>query len=230
MTITDEPRPASVRDLRLMYETTGRASGNVEYLNTAPDVWSSREYHNGDIIDMSLRVIPDVYSDEVVVQVERTMVTNLREDGVFSPKAVVDWSRTYSFEEFSDSPFMQMCIDVWGGSGASWDTHEMDEHEVFDNYTRWGIYAHVYEHRRSWLGSWDKTGNIEAVDVSLDENGNIELGLKRFGSHKTFYSGDIWTLERMIAEHDEMERKLGRLREHGIDLEGGALSIKLWED
>lgn len=231
MSITDELRPASVRDLRLMYETSGRTDGCVEYKDLMPEVMNSREYAEGDITRMMLRVVPSRYGeDSVVVKVEREQVTNLREDGCYTPKRLVDWSREYTFDEFRDSPFMQMCIDVWGGSGASWDTHEMDEHEAFDEDTRWGIYAHVYEHRRSWLGNWDKTGNIEAVDVSLDENGNIELGLKRFGSHETFYSGDIWTLERMIAEHDEMERKLGRLREHGIDLEGGTLSIKLWED
>lgn len=229
MGATDDPRPASVRDLRLMYDTTRRTDGNIEYKCLMPDVRSSRHYHDGDITSMALRVIPDVIGNEVVVRVERTQVTNLI-DGCYTPKAIVDWSRTYSFEEFSESPFMQMCMEKWGETTCSWDTHEMDEHEVFDNDTRWEIYAHVYEHHRTWLGNWDKTGKIEAVDICLDEDGDVDIGLTRFGKHETFYSGDVWTLRRILAEHEEMERKLRKLKEHGIDLEGGTLSIRLWED
>lgn len=218
--------PKNIRDLRLMYETASKVDGIIEHKRLGPNVMSSREYHEGDIIDMQLRVVPSNCYDLVTVCVQRTQVTNLR-DGVYSPKRLTDWSKEYTFQEFKESPFFQMCVDAW--SPCSWDTHLMDEHEVFDDDTRWGVYAHVYEHHRTWLGNWDKTGCIEAVDFSLDEDGNIEMGLSRNGKRECFYDGDVWTLADIIDEHEQMQEQLKKLKEHGIDLDDGTLSIKLWE-
>lgn len=223
---TAKPDPKNIRDLRLMYETASRVDGIIEYKRLGPKVMSSREYHEGDIIDMQLRVVPSNCYDLVTVCVQRTQVTNLR-DGCYNPKRLTDWSKEYTFEEFKESPFYQMCIDAW--SHCSWDTHLMDEHEVFDDDTRWGVYAHVYEHHRTWLGNWDKTGCIEAVAFSLDEDGNIEMGLSRYGKRECFYDGDVWSLQRLIDEHEQMREQLKKLKEHGIDLDDGTLSIKLWE-
>ncbi len=223
----DEPNPQGTRDLRLMYETSRRIDGNIEYKRLGPKVMSSREYHEGDITSMALRVVPSGHHDLVTVCVQREQVTNLR-DGCYNPKQLTDWSKEYTFAEFRESPFYQMCIEAWGG--CSWDTHLMDEHEVFDDDDRWGVYAHVYEHRRSWLNNWDKTGSVEAVDFSLDEDGNIEMGVSRNGKREYVYSGDIWTLQQIVDEYEQMREQLKRLKEHGIDLDGGTLSIRLWED
>ena len=221
-----KPDPKNIRDLRLMYDTASKVDGIIEYKRLGPKVMSSREYHEGDIIDMQLRVVPSAYYDLVTVVVQRTQVTNLR-DGCYSPKRLTDWSKEYTFEEFKESPFYQMVLDAWGD--YSWDTHLMDEHEVFDDDNRWGVYAHVYEHHRTWLNNWDKTGRIESVDFSLDEDGNIEMGLSRNGKRECFYDGDVWTLADIIDEHEQMREQLKKLREHGIDLDDGTLSIKLWE-
>lgn len=230
----EKPNPQNIRDLRLMYETCGRYDGSIEYKDLMPDVRNSRDYHEGDITGMSLRVIPSFYRNLVTVCVQRAQVTNLR-DGVYSPKRLTDWSKEYTFEEFKKSPFYQMCIDVWGNrSGLAtklyWDTSLMDDHEVSDEDTRWYVYAHVYEHHRTWLGNWDKTGRIEAVDFRLDEDGGVEMGLTRFGEHECIYCGDVWSLQRIIDEHEQMKEQLEKLKEHGIDLDGGTLCIKLWEE
>jgi hypothetical protein len=222
-----KPTPQSIRDLRLMYETARRIDGMVEYKSFMPKVRSSRDYHEGDITNMALRVIPSNYRDVVTVCVQREQVTNLR-DGCYNPKRLTDWSKEYTFAEFVESPFYQMCIEAW--DGCSWDTHEMDDHEALDEDTRWSVYAHIYEYRRTWLGNWDKTGNIDAVNFCLDEDGGIELSIKHFDKIDRFYSGDIWELRRIVEEHEEMRQKLERLKEHGIDLEDGTLSIKLWEE
>lgn len=222
-----KPSPKNVRDLRLMYDTTSYVDGCIESKRLS-DKMNSQDYVEGEIISMRLRVVPNSYGkDEVVVRVEREQVTNLR-DGVYSPKALVDWKKAYTFEEFRESPFYEMCIEKW--SNASWDTHLMDEHEVFDDDTRWGIYAHVYEHQPKAFGNWRKTGAIDAVDFSLDKDGNVELGLTRFGKRQDVYNGDVWELMDIISEHAEMKEQLGRLKEHGIDLDGGTLSIRLWEE
>lgn len=221
-----KPDPKNIRDLRLMYETASRVDGIIEYKRLRPKVMSSREYHEGDIIDMQLRVVPSGYYDIVTVCVQRTQVTNLR-DGCYNSKRLTDWSKEYTFQEFKESPFYQMCIDAWGT--CSWDTHLMDDHEVFDDDSRWGVYAHVYEYHRDWLRNWCKTGRVEAVDFSLDEDGNIEMGLSRNGKRECFYDGDVWTLADIIDEHEQMREQLKKLKEHGIDLDGGTLNIKLWE-
>lgn len=221
-----KPDPKNTRDLRLMYDTASKVDGIIEHKNLMSGVMSSRDYHEGDITSMQLRVVPSGYYDLVTVCVQRTQVTNLRE-GVYSPKRLTDWSKEYTFQEFKESPFYQMVLDEW--TDCSWDTHLMDEHEVFDDDTRWGVYAHVYEHHRTWLNNWDKTGRIEAVDFSLDEDGNIEMGLSRNGKRECFYDGDVWTLQQIIDEHEQMQEQLKRLKEHGIDLDEGKLSIRLWE-
>ena len=229
---TMTPDPQNIRDLRLMYDTAGRVDGIIEYKNLMKGVMYSRDYHEGDIIGISLRVVPSNYRDLVTVCVQREQVTNLR-DGVYRPKWLTDWSKEYTFAEFKESPFYQMCIDVWSDrSGLAtqlwWDTSKMDEHEVTDEDTRWYVYAHVYEHHRTWLGNWNKTGRIEAVDFFLDENGEVELGFTRNDKRESVYDGDIWTLQEIIDEHEQMREQLEKLKEHGIDLEDGTLSIKLW--
>lgn len=222
-----KPTPKNVRDLRLMYDTTSYVHGNIEYKQLS-DKMNSRDYVDGEITSMRLRVVPNSYGkDEVVVRVEREQVTNLR-DGVYNPKVLVDWEKAYTFDEFRESPFYEMCVEKW--SNASWDTHLMDEHEVFDDDTRWGVYAHVYESRRSWFDSRKKTGRIEAVDFSLDEDGHVEIGLTGYGKRQNVYNGNVWELRDIIDEHAEMKEQLGRLKEHGIDLDGGTLSIRLWEE
>lgn len=219
----ERPNPQRIRDLRLMYETCRKADGNIEYKRLMPYVMSSREYNEGDITGMALRVVPGSYRDVVTVCVQREQVTNLRDDGCYCPKRLTDWSKEYTFAEFVESPFYQMCIESWGD--CSWDTSLMDEHEVFDDDTRWGVYAHVYEHN-----DWRNTGRIDAVDFYLDEDGNVEMGLARNGVRDCFYDGDVWELQRIVEEHQEMKDKLDRLKEHGIDLENGTLSIELWGD
>ena len=217
-----------------MYETASRIDGIIEYKNLMPDVMFSRDYHEGDITSMQLRVVPSSYHDIVTVCVQRVQVTSLREDGVYSPKRLTDWSKEYTFQEFKKSPFYQMCVDAWSDrSGLAtklyWDTHLMDDHEVTDENTRWYVYAHVYEHHRTWLGNWDKTGCIEAVDFFLDEDGDVEMGLTRNGKRQNVYNGDIWALQQIVDEHEQMQEQLKKFKEHGIDLDEGTLSIKLWE-
>lgn len=228
-----KPNPQNIRDLRLMYETAGKVDGIIESKNLMPNVRNSREYHDGDIVRMNLRVVPSNYYDVVTVCVQREQVANLH-DGCYNPKRLTDWSKKYTFQEFKESPFYQMCIDVWDDrTGLStklyWDTHLMDDHEVIDEDTRWYVYAHVYEHYRTWLGNWYKTGCIEAVDLFLDENGEIEMGLTHNGKHERVYDGDIWSLQQIVEEHEQMKEQLKKLKEHGIDLDDGTLSIKLWE-
>ena len=223
----ERPDPRNVRDLRLMYETTRRVDGNIEYERLSPPVMSSRDYHEGDIISMELRVIPSGYDDVVTVCVQRIQVTNLQ-DGCYNPWRITDWSKEYSFAEFRESPFYEMCIDSWGD--CWWDTSKMDEHEVFDDDTYWGVYAHVYEHHRDWLGNWDKTGRVESVDFSLDKDGNVEMGVSRNGKRESVYSGDVWTLQQIVDDYEQMLEKMKKLKEHGIDLDGGTLSIRLWEE
>lgn len=229
-----KPNPQNIRDLRLMYETASKVDGIIEHENLMQGVMSSRDYHEGDIIGMSLRVVPSGWRDLVTVCVQREQVANLR-DGVYSPRMLTDWSKEYTFAEFKQSPFYQMCIDVWGNrSGLAtklyWDTHLMDDHEVTDEDTRWYVYAHVYEHHRTWLGNWDKTGLIEAVSFRLDEDGEVEMHLTRNGDWQSVYEGDVWSLQRIVDEHEQMKEQLQKLKEHGIDLDGGTLSIRLWEE
>lgn len=227
------PNPQNIRDLRLMYETASRVEGIIEHESLITGVLSSRDYHEGDITDMQLRVIPSNYRDLVTVCVQRTQVTNLH-DGCYNPKRLTDWSKEYTFQEFKESPFYQMCIDVWSdrkglATRLYWDTHLMDEHEVIDEDTRWYVYAHVYEHHRTWFGNWDKTGRIESVDFRLDEDGNIELSLTRNGEWQDVYNGNVWSLQQIVDEHKQMQEQLEKLKEHGIDMNAGTLSIKLWE-
>lgn len=225
-----KPDPQNIRDLRLMYETASKVDGIIEYENLMRGVMSSRDYHEGDITSMQLRVVPSCYYDIVTVCVQSVQVTNLREDGVYSPKRLTDWSKEYTFQEFKESPFWDMTLDMWGRDWRTgWDTHLMDEHEAIDEDTRWYVYAHVYEHHRTWLGNWDKTGRIEAVDFFLDEDGEVEMGLTRNGKHESVYKGDIWALQQIVDEHEQMQEQLKKLKEHGIDLDDGTLSIKLWE-
>lgn len=224
----NKPNPQSIRDLRMMYETTRRSDGTLEYEGLMRDVRSSRDYHEGDIVSIRLNARPEMHRDLVHVSVCKEQVTNLR-DGVYSPKLLVAWSKDYTFAEFRESPFLQMCIDAW--APCCWDTHLMDEHEVRDEGDHWCVTAHVYEHgRNGWSGLTKKTGDIAALELYLDEDGYMELGLDARGKVEDVFCGDIRELQRIVREHKEMKAKLEKLEEHGIDLDGGTLSIRLWED
>ena len=216
--------PRTVRDLRLAYETTNKIDGNIEFQVL------SNEVEEGAMADISLRVTPSTWSDNVNVSVVRTQYTNVRKSEYgghsYTPRRIIDWERDYTFEEFRESPFWQMTLDEWGKFWATgWDTSKMDEHEVGDEDTRWWMWCHVYRHKYDWLRNWEKTGDIDEVNVQVDEDGNVEMHLNR----ECFFSGDVWRLRRIIKEHEEMTETLARLNEHGVDVDGGVLRIKLWE-
>ena len=221
----ERPEPRTVRDLRLMYETCGYVDGTIEHKRLL-SLMNIRDYHEGDITGITLSVVPVEYKDKVYVSVYREQVTNLR-DGAYCPHKLIDWQKSYTFDEFRDSPFYDMCIDKWGSSAAtSWDTHEMDEHEVGDEDSRWWLWAHVYEHRRDWLGNWRKTGRISSVSVDLDEDGNMVICL----NGDNVVESDVWSLSKMVDEYERMQEKLEKLKEHGIELEDGILSIRLFDE
>lgn len=230
MSATDKPSPKNARDLRLMYDTCGRVDGCLEYKRLKQWVMSSREYEEGDIISIGLYAMPDPRKNSVLVAVRREQVTNLREDGVYNPLMLTDWSKEYSFAEFVDSPFYQMCIDGWARSAwAGWDTSKMDEHEVYDDDTRWGIYAHVYERSGRKFSGWEKTGRIEAVRVTLDEDGQIALWFSQGDKMGCFFDGYVWQLAEIVEEHDEMVEQRKALEERGITIDGRTLSINFEE-
>ena len=217
------PEPKTVRDLRLAYETTNKIDGNVEYQSFCT------EPEDGAISHMCLRVVPNEHRDVVNVLVERERYTNVRksEHGghSYTPRRIVDWEREYTFCEFRESPFWGMTLDEWGKFwGTKWDTSKMDEHDVEDEGDRWWLWCHVYRHERDWLRNWKKTGAIDEVNVCVNEDGNVELYLNK----ECFFRGDVWKLERIIREHEEMTEALKRLREHGVDMDGGVLRIRLW--
>lgn len=219
------PEPKSVRDLRLMYETSGYFDGMIEHKRLT-SAMNSSEYNEGDITGITLSVVPIEYANNVVVSVYRTQVANLH-GGAYSPHKLVDWERIYSFDEFRASPFYDMCIEKWGSSSAlCWDTHEMDEHEVGDEDTRWWVWAHVYEHREDWLGNWKKTGRISSVSIDLNEDGDVTISL----DGDTILDSDVWSILKMVSEHEQMHEQLEKLKEHGIELEDGVLSIKLFDE
>ena len=212
-----------------MYDTTVLFDGVIDCKDLMPDVRSSRCYHEGDITNIQLRVVPSRWHDVVTVCVQREQVTNIDPNGVYSSRRLTDWSKEYTFTEFKESPFYQMVIDKWGD--GYWDTSPMDKHEVFDKDDRWGVNVHVYEHARDYLGNWRKTGRINAVDFYVDEDGGVELGItSHFGKRECLYNGDIWELKRIVEEHQEMREQLEKLKEHGVDIDSGTVSIRLWED
>lgn len=226
------PQPKTVRDLRMMYDTCGHFDGNIEYKRLV----DSDDMKDGDIISIALRVVPDMYDDNVRVEVRREQVCNVRKGeyaGVcYSSKYLVGWSKTYTFDDFVESPFYDLMMESWyenrSGMGYPlyWDTSKMDEHEVRDNDTSWYISAHVYNHRRTFLNNLPRSGTIDAVEVDLDEDGGIGIYL---GSDEV-YVGNIWKLQSIVDRYYETEDTLKKLSERGIDLESGVLSIKLWEE
>lgn len=222
-----KPDPKNIRDLRLMYETCGKVDGNIEYKR----LLDNKDYCEGAYVRMVMRVVPDTYTDTVRVAVEREKLTNYRKTSPmgcsYTPVVVVDWEHVYSFDEFRESPFYDLTIDEWGKYWrTAWDTHLMDEHEVYDNDGRdFSIWAHFYEHESDWLCNWRKTGKIREANIVLDRNGNVSISLDR----ESVFDGYIEKLARIIDEHEQMQEQLEKLKEHGIDLDDGTLSIKLWE-
>ena len=231
----ERPNPQSARDLRLMYETCGRVDGNIEYKSL-----KNKDFEDGDIVSIRLRVVPSKDGeDKVVVLVEREQISNVRKSDYggygYSSRYIIDYKRCYTFAEFKESPFYDMCIGVWGDmTGMAhpvfWDTHEMDDHVVSDEGNQWFVSAHVYEHHYSWFRNWVKTGLIDHVYITLDEDGNVDVSITHNDEYETVYDGDIWSLRDIIREHQEMKESLAKLKKHGIDLDSGTLSIKLWEE
>lgn len=219
----DTPKPQSVRDLQLMYDTCGYVRGGIEFANLK----YSSEANEGDILSMCLRVVPDIYTNKVVVRVESEQATNLR-GSCYTPKYIVNWEKTYSFKEFVESPFYEMTIERWSNREGFarplyWDTHAMDDHEVYDDDTRWGIYAHVYEHEFDFLGNWRKTGHIEAVDIALDEDGELAIGLTYRGKRHELFYGSVWEFADLV----ELAKQLDTLKDRGIEYDGETLTINL---
>ena len=212
------PDPKNVRDLKLAYDTCGRYEGSIEYRNVG-----GKEV--GEVSSMTLRVVP--YYDHVHVEVRSDVISRVHDNGWRSIKYRTEWSKDYTFNEFRESPFWDMTLDEWGKYyRTKWDTSKLDEHEVEDCEDYLWMYGHVYEReKRCGSTGLHKTGNIHSVSAYLDVNGNIELKL----NDKCFWDGDVHELARIIDEHERMSEQLDRLKEHGIDLDDGTLSIKLWE-
>ena len=225
---SEYPEPLNVRDLWLMYETCGKFDGIVEY---AP---FEHEDEEGAIWCMQLRVVPDRHLQDIHVVVEREQMTNVRKrDGgcSYSPHRIVDWERRYGFDEFRESPFFAMVMEEWGSRWRTrWDTRLMDDHScvyadgsvVSTSY----VTHHFYGHEKSWYGSRRLSGEIRMCDFSIDDNGGCSIYL----DDECFYDGDFCELADIVREHERMRETMDRLKEHGIDLEGGTLSIRLWDE
>lgn len=225
MSRREYPEPRNVRDLNLMYETCGRIDGGIEFASFGNEV------KDGNIGSMELRVVPDTYGDDVTVMVRRMQYTNVRKSPSgghsYTPHYIVDWKKTYTFEEFRESPFFDMVMDVWGKHcRTSWDTRLMDERECGSEERSSWVSHPFYEHETDWLGNWRKTGKVRKCGFEVFDDGICEISL----DGDRVYRGDFQKLVDIIDEHEEMRKKLNNLREHGIDLDGGTLSIKLWED
>lgn len=221
-----EISPKNVRDLRMMYETCGYIDGCIDFEMLKP----FKECKEGDFNEMLLTVTPDTRTDTVTVKVYRNKITNL-DGNSYSPRRVTDWSKSYDFEGFRESPFYDMTIEKWSYSKYRehplyWDTHLMDDRRLEDEGDRWTIDVHVYEHSKGLFNSWNRTGRIVTAGAQIDEDGGVELCL----DNSYIYSGDMWELAKIVREHKEMHDTLSKLKEHGIDVDGGTLSIKLWEE
>lgn len=220
------PEPRNVRDLRLAYETCAKVDGSIEH----KQLLHTDNYYEGAFARMMMRVVPDTYANVVRVVVEREKVTNYRKTSPmgcsYTPVKVIDWEREYTFDEFRESPFYDLTIEEWGKYWRTkWDTHLMDEHGACDNGTDLWLYTHFYGHERDWLNNWRKSGKIHDADIRMDENGNISI----YMDGECLFDGYIERLGNMMREHEEMTENMKKLKEHGIDLDDGTLSIKLWE-
>lgn len=220
------PEPKTVRDLRLAYDTCAKVDGNIEH----KQLLGNEDYCEGAFVRMVMRVVPEIHRDVVRVVVEREKLTNYRKTSPigcsYTPVKVIDWEREYTFDEFRESPFYDLTIDEWGKHWRTrWDTSDMDEHRIYDNGTEWWLYAHFYEHERDWLNNWRKSGKIRDADIRMDEDGDISIHM----DGECLFDGYIGDLGNMLREHEEMTENMKKLKEHGIDLDDGTLSIKLWE-
>lgn len=216
-----KPDPKNVRDLKLAYDTCGKSDGNIEYRNMG-----GKEV--GEVSARMLRVIPSVYANTVSVVVQDDVITEIHENGWRSIRSGCEWSKEYTFDEFRESPFWDMTLDEWGKYYRTrWDTSKIDDHEVEDGDGDYlWMYGHVYERAESSGCNYlKKTGNIHSISAYLQVNGNLELKLEG----ECFWDGDVHELARIIDEHEQMQEQLKKLKEHGIDLDDGTLSIKLWE-
>lgn len=216
-----KPDPKNVRDLKLAYDTCGKSDGNIEYRDMG-----GKEV--GEVSCMMLRVIPSIDLNIVSVVIQDEVITKIHENGWRSIVRDSGWSKEYTFDEFRESPFWDMTLEEWGKYYRTrWDTSKIDDHEVEDGDGDYlWMYGHVYERSEFSGCSYPrKTGNIHSVSAYLEVDGNLELKLE----DKCFWDGDVHELARVIDEHEQMQEQLAKLKEHGIDLDDGTLSIKLWE-
>lgn len=217
--------PKSVRDLRLMYETTNKIDGNVEY-HPWPHEWAE-----GCKLNTQLRVVPQCWWEErVTVIVQTEYATNVRSNGAgmsYTPKRECHWQKDYSFAEFRESPFWDMTLDAWCGSWRTkCDTSLMDEHEACDDETKWWVWAHYYRHERDWLNNWRKSGEIGTVNFFVDKDGNVDLDC----NGEDVFDGYFEDMCRAIVEHERLTENMKHLKEHGVDFDSGTLRIRLWEE
>ncbi len=217
--------PKTVKDLKFAYDTTSYCFGNIEYE-------SYKVEKEGDTSERYIRVHPNVSSDVVEVEVGHEEVYRVERYfdrlSSYSSRHVIDWKKTYTFDEFKESPFWDMTLKKWGEHWRTrWDASKIDERGCTygDGYT--DMYVHVYEYEhRGLFGNWEKTGKIDSVQVSVADEGDISLTI----NDRCFYHGDIHDLKKMVEEHVKMTENIKKLGERGIDLEDGTLSIKLWGD
>lgn len=220
------PEPRTLRDLWLMRETCPKHYGTVEYERTPGLPSCSRDFEEGMVTCHAMWVDPQLRRGTVTVQVYREVVRDLR-GGTYYPLRDVLWERTYQgFEEFRRSPFWDLTMEAWKHRRTRWDTRLMDEHEAVDNGdSRW-VWGHYYKHETDWLGNDRLSGEIGSLNVYVDDGGSVSVEIDGERS----FDGPIQDLARVLREHGEMTEKLRRLKEHGVDLDEGTLSIRLWGD
>lgn len=220
------PEPTTIRDLQLMYDTCGKYNGTIEYERTEGLPNYGLDYREGMVTCHAMAVTPMMNSGTVRVQVYREIVTDLRKDGTYRPHRDVLWEKTYpSFEEFHKSPFWEPTMDAWKGRGR-WDTRPLDDHEAVDDGDRRWVWGHYYKHETDWLGNDRLSGEIGSVNVYVRDDGYISIDI----DYDEVFSGMIQNLARMLKAYEDMKVKLERLKTHGVDLNDGTLSIKLWSN
>lgn len=220
------PEPRTVRDLWLMGKTsaTGWPDGIVECMGNPDLPRYSSEYEEGMVVRHAMTVQPDVYTDSVRVRVERVVVSNLR-DGVYTPDARVLWERVYQgFDAFRGSPFWDLTLRAWANPNARWDTSPLDDHDVDDEGDRWWMHCHYLKHRTDWYGNDRLSGEIGDLYLWADDDGYMTILM----DGEEVFDGLTQDLARVLREHREMADNLDRMKEHGVDVKNGTLSVRLW--
>jgi hypothetical protein len=227
MSKDDYPEPTTVRDLWLMGETCGKYRNCVEYerADGVPD--NGIDYREGMVVCHTMRVLPDAYADTVEVVVQRVEVDHTYPDGSYCPREVTLWRRTYGgIKGFRESPFWGLTLASWGTARASWDTRKLDDHDVGFDGDRGGLWLHYLKHRTDWLGNDKLSGEIGSLCFSARQDGSVALAI----DGNEVFDGLVQDLATALEEYLEMKEKLETLKEHGVDLDEGTLSIRLWGD